>query len=118
MPALILSFTLRNVYGISSRFGRARRDAMQGARRSHSELWRRCATPQCACLAWNKSGTYSVHIPKHKPSPLIPILTHNVTDEIDGFFRLARREDAQGRLLQGGATPPDGKRRDFMSRYG
>jgi ribosome-associated toxin RatA of RatAB toxin-antitoxin module len=41
-----------------------------------------------------------------------------VTDEIDGFFRLARRDDAQGSLLQEGATPPDGKRRDFMSRYG
>ena len=25
---------------------------------------------------------------------LIPILTHNVTNEIDGFFRLARREEA------------------------
>jgi hypothetical protein len=49
---------------------------------------------------------------------LIPILTHNVTNEIDGFFRLARREEAQGSLLQRRATQPDGKRRDFMSRYG
>jgi hypothetical protein len=53
-----------------------------------------------------------------RPSALIPILTHNVTNEIDGFFRLARREEAQGSLLQRRTTQPDGKRRDFMSCYG
>jgi hypothetical protein len=54
---------LRNVHGIISRSGRVWRDAMQGARRSHSELWRRRTTPQCARQTWNKSENYFVHVP-------------------------------------------------------
>ena len=54
---------IRNEHGIISRFGRASRDAMQGARRSHGEPWRRRATPQCARQAWNTSENYSVLVP-------------------------------------------------------
>jgi hypothetical protein len=36
---------------------------MQGVRRSHSELWRRRATPQRTCHTRNKSGRYFAHVP-------------------------------------------------------
>ena len=49
---------LRSREEISVTFGRFWRDAMQGVRRSHSELWRRRATLQRACQCRSKCDSY------------------------------------------------------------
>jgi len=49
---------LRSREEISVTIERVWLDAMQGERRSHSELWRRRTTPQCARQMWSKCYSY------------------------------------------------------------
>jgi hypothetical protein len=55
---------LRRRAGISWVIWRLSRDAVQGVRRSHSELWRRRATPQRARYGQQNCPTYSCAVPK------------------------------------------------------
>jgi hypothetical protein len=59
---------LRRRAGISWVIWRPSRDAVQGVRRSHSELWRRRATPQRARYGQQNCPTYSCAAPKPSQS--------------------------------------------------